>query len=638
MLKPFDLSRVSIQDTFFSKRIKTAREIAIPYMWNALNDRIPDVPPSGCIHNFQLVTGDAQGEYIGFPWQDSDLWKWVEGASYSLAVHPDQALESQVDQAIHLASRAQQEDGYLDTFYIVKQLPHFTNLRDHHELYVAGHLFEAACAWYTATGKDNLLRIACRLADCLARHFGPGENQCHGYPGHQEVEIGLARLYQITGEQRYLDLAKYFLDVRGHKPYYFDLESIARGEEPPAPSHRPLELPYCYHQAHLPVREQKEAIGHAVRQCYMLAAMAEVGALAGDDSLVDAADRVFKNIIEKQMYITGGVGSTHIGESFSFNYDLPADRCYTETCASIALIMTAVRLNRIRPHGLYGDIVEKALYNGILSGVSLDGTKYFYMNPLEVWQERVTNRNDIRIDGERQGWFGCACCPPNLLRTLTGLGSYLGSFNDSSLFIDQYVSAQFSASVKGERFALSMESGFPWNGDVSITISEAPSDFVRLHLRLPGWAREYKLTINGEDEQPELINGYLVLAGRFDPQDCIHLSFPMPVERIHATLLSPDYAGKCALMRGPLVYCLEEIDHGKQLWSLRLGDHPLSAEWDEGLLGGIIKIKTNGIQEMTGLFLYTPHSPEMQSIPLTFIPYYAWGNRGKGDMLVWIRR
>lgn len=638
MLKSFQLADVFIHDNFFSARIDTARKIAIPYMWNALNDQIPGVPPSGCIHNFQLVTGEKEGEYIGFPWQDSDMWKWVEGAAYSLASHPDSDLEAQVDFAINLAKRAQQEDGYLDTFYIVKKLKRFTNLRDHHELYIAGHLMEAACAWYAATGKKNLLEVACRLADCLDRHFGPKEDQSHGYPGHQEVEIGLARLYQVTGEKRYLNLAKYFLDVRGHQPYYYDQESKNRGENPPPHSHRPLELPYCYHQAHLPVRDQKEAIGHSVRQCYMLAAMAEVGALSGDDSLIEAADRVFHNIIEKQMYITGGVGSTHIGESFSFNYDLPADRCYTETCASIALIMTAIRLNRIHPHGKYGDVIEKALFNGILSGVSLDGTKYFYMNPLEVWQDRVTHRNDLHIDGERQGWFGCACCPPNVLRTLTGLSTYLGGHDEKSLYIDQYISSDLCAFMKSGKFSLTIDSQFPWQGEVSITVKDAPNDFLQLYMRLPGWARDYTLTVNGEIEPAAVENGYLLLSGKFEKGDAIHLTFPMPIEKMQATLFSPDYAGKFAVTRGPLVYCLEEKDNGAQLWALSLNDQQLTPVWDEQLLGGIMKIEGMGIRELPVLSLYSPVSPEAREVPLTFIPYYSWGNRGKGDMTVWIRR
>ena len=647
MLKPFSLNHVSIHHPFFSARMDTAWNIALPYMWQALNDQIPDIPPSGCIHNFRLVTGETQGEYIGFPWQDSDLWKWVEGAAYALAAysgnkseeiqHKAEELKKRVNSVISLAARAQQPDGYLDTFYIFKGLKRFTNLRDHHELYIAGHLFEAACAWHQATGLDNLLKIACRVADCLDRHFGPGDNQCHGYPGHQEVEIGLSRLYLATGEQRYLNLAKYFLDERGKQPYYFEQEAIARGEKIQPPSHRPLELPYSYHQAHLPVREQKEAIGHAVRQCYMLAAMADVGALSGDETLVEAADRVFHNIMEKQMYITGGVGSTHIGEAFSFNYDLPADRCYTETCASIALMMTAIRLSRIHPHGKYGDVVERALYNGVLPGVSLDGEKYFYMNPLEVWQDRVLNRNDLRIDGERQGWFGCACCPPNVLRTITGLGNYLGFADDRQCYVDQYISADVTLPMSGGPLSFSLQSGFPWQGDVKITIQDAPKDFIRLNMRLPGWARGYTLTVNGEAEQPEENSGYLTLSGRFDQGDVIRLSFPMPIETVHATLFSPDYAGKCTVMRGPLVYCLEEIDNGSQLWALSLNNTALEAKWDD-MLAGVMKIVGCGLRQLSTGALYSPNAPDAVPAALTFIPYYAWGNCGKGDMTVWIRK
>lgn len=638
MLKPYRFDCVTFQNSFFSVPMKTARTESIPYMWAALNDAIPGIPPSGCIHNFRIAANEIEGEFFGFPWQDSDLWKWIEGAAYSLATVPDEKLREQVNNAIALARRAQQPDGYLNTFYIVNGLPRFTNLKDCHELYVAGHLMEAACAWYEAAGEDNLLQIACHEADCLDRFFGPGEKQCHGYPGHQEVELGLARLYQVTGKSRYIQLAKYFLDVRGHQPHYFDQELIARGDRPAPRSHRPLELPYSYHQAHMPVREQKEAIGHAVRQCYMLAGMAEVGALTEDQSLIEAANCVFLNIIEKQMYITGGVGSTHIGESFSFNYDLPADRCYTETCASIALIMTAVRLNRICPNGLYGDIIEKALYNGILSGISLDGTKYFYMNPLEVWQERVTNRNDLHIDGERQGWFGCACCPPNILRTLTGLSAYLGAYDDQCIYIDQYISSHISADLMHGTFSASMRSFFPWEGDVSIQIEKAPSTTIRLFLRSPGWARSIMVHLNGHLIIPEVNSGYLILEQCFKNGDIIRLSFPMPIEKMQASLHSPDYAGKCAIMRGPLVYCLEEKDNGKELWALSLDDCALRPTWAPDLLNGVMVITGEGKKELLSDTLYSSNAPHIQATPLTFVPYYAWGNRGKGNMSVWVRK
>ena len=392
MLKPIPLKNIRIHDAFFSGRIETARRVAIPYMLDALNDRIPGVPRSGCIANFEIAAGRKKGSFTGFVFQDSDLWKWIEGAAYSLAGHPDPELEKEIDRAIELAGEAQLPDGYLDTYYIINGIEkRFTNLKDHHEMYVAGHMFEAACAYYEVTGKRALLEIACRFADCIDAHFGPEEGKRRGYPGHEEIELGLARLAADTGEPRYLKLAAFFLDERGKQPYYFDLEAEERGDKAPGERKNQFQT-YSYYQADRPVREQTAAVGHAVRQGYLLAGMAEVGGQTGDAGLTDAAKRIWENIVSRQMYITGGVGSTHEGEAYSFDYDLPPERCYTETCAAISLAMTSVRLGRIAPHGKYGDIVERTLYNGILSGVSLDGTRYFYMNPLEVWPERCEKR------------------------------------------------------------------------------------------------------------------------------------------------------------------------------------------------------------------------------------------------------
>lgn len=499
MLKTLPLRDVTITDPFFSGRIDTARQTAIPYMWRALNDQVPGVAPSHCIENFRVAAGLKEGRFEGFVFQDSDLWKWIEGVAYSLATHPDPALEAQADEAIELAAKAQQPDGYLDTYYIINSLDkRFTNLRDCHELYVFGHMFEAATAYAEATGKRRLLDMACRVADCVDGLFGPEEGKLHGYPGHQEIEVGLAKLYQATGEKRYLALAKYFLDERGQQPCYFALEAEKRGEKPRHTDDRHRLPPFSYHQAHLPVREQKVAIGHAVRQCYMLAAMADVGALAGDPTLVDAADTVFDNIIRRQMYVTGGVGSTHEGEAFSFDFDLPPERCYTETCASIALMMTANRLNRVHPDGRYGDTVERALYNGMLSGVSLDGTKYFYVNPLEVWPERCERRSDMAVDPERLGWFGCACCPPNVLRTLTGLSRYLYAADDHALYIDQYVASEARTTLGGQPVTVTLDARFPWDGAVRVTVRTPAEAVGRLALRRPAWAKQASLSVNGE--------------------------------------------------------------------------------------------------------------------------------------------
>jgi len=637
MLKTIPLRNIHIDDPFFSARIDIARNVTIPYMWDALHDAIDGVAPSGCISNFEIAAGLREGKFAGYCFQDSDLWKWIEGTAYSLASHPDAELEAKVDSAIELAEKAQQPDGYLDTYYIVNGLENrFTNLRDNHELYVAGHMFEAAAAYYEVTGKRRLLDMACRAADCIDRNIGPEEGKIHGYPGHQECELGLAKLYCVTGEERYLKLAKYFLDARGTQSHYFDIEAEARNEQPKPDWRRYKPEKYSYHQAHKPVREQTEAIGHAVRQLYMLAGMADVGALCGDDTLTDAANVLLSNIVNKQMFITGGVGAVNEGEAFSFNYDLPPERCYTETCASIALIMAASRLNRGNPDGRYGDTVERALYNGILSGVSLDGTKYFYMNPLEVWPERCERRADMEVDPQRLGWFGCACCPPNILRTLTGLGNYIYAADENALLVDQYIASSVKANLGGADVNVKLEANYPWSGDVKLTVADSAK--FALMLRLPGWTKAFALKLNGEEINAPVGDGFIVIDRAFSAGDVVELSLSMEVRFINASLHSPNYAGKTALTRGPLVYCVEEKDNGDHLWSLAVRAGEVRAEHDNELLGGVTKLTCGGVREEIVDELYGETIPGREAVQLTFVPYYAGGNRGKGEMSVWVRR
>ena len=637
MLKVIAPGQARITDPFFGGRIRTARETSIPYMYDALRDAVPGVAPSGCIANLEVAAGLRQGGFTGFVFQDSDLWKWVEGVAWALAAQPDEALERRADALIDLAARAQQPDGYLDTYYIINGLDkRFTNLRDNHELYVAGHMCEAAAAYYEATGKRTLLDVACRFADCIDRTFGPEPEKKHGYPGHEEIELGLAALYRVTGEARYLKLAQYFLDARGQQPHYFDQEALARGEKLPEKRRNQWET-YSYFQAHAPVRSQTAAAGHAVRQGYLLAGMAEVGGETGDESLTDAAERIFANIVNRQMYITGGVGATHEGEAFTFDYDLPPERCYTETCAAISLMMTAARLNRISPCAKYGDIVERVLYNGMLAGVSLDGTKYFYMNPLEVWPERCEKRQDLHIHAERQGWFGCACCPPNVLRTLTGLSRYLFTVGENTLYVDQYVSAEAEAALDAGAMRFSLDARLPWQGDVRMTIL---TDVARcaVAFRIPSWTDGWSMSVNGAAVAPELRGGYAVVERAFRAGDCIELALTMPVRRMRASMHTPNYAGRTAIVRGPLVYCMEEIDNGAELWNLELLPGEAMVEERPELLGGVQTIRLPGRRSASGEALYSDEPPTAQEVELTFVPYYAWGNRGRGEMSVWVRQ
>ena len=405
------LKNVSIHDTFWSRYTQLVRDVVLPYQWEVLNDRVPDAELSHAVKNFRIAAGDEEGEFYGFVFQDTDIAKWLETVAYSLSISPDPELERTADEMIDLIARAQQPDGYLNTYYTIKAPElRWTNLREAHELYTAGHFIEAAVAYYEATGKRKLLDVLCRLADYIDATFGPEPEKLPGYPGHQEIELALIKLYHTTGESRYLRLSQYFLEERGKEPFYFDIEAEKRGQTTIFREFRQFERNYA--QAHVPVRQQTTAEGHSVRAVYMYSAMADVARETCDAELFEACKRLWHNITTRRMYITGGIGSTSIGEAFTFDHDLPNDTMYTETCASIGLMMFAQRMLLIEEDRRYADVMEQALYNNLLSGMSQDGTCYFYVNPLEVWPE-ASEKSPIKkhVKTVRQKWYACACCP-----------------------------------------------------------------------------------------------------------------------------------------------------------------------------------------------------------------------------------
>lgn len=635
------LKDVKITDEFWSKRIRTTREISLEYMWNVLNDQVEGVPKSGCIENFRIAAGLCKGEFYGFEFQDSDLYKWLEAVGYSLETHPDAELEKRADRAIELVKKAQLDDGYIDTFYIITGIENrWTCVRSTHEMYVAGHMFEAACAYYNATGKDMLLKCACAFADHIDSVFGPEENKKHGYPGHQEIELGLAGLYRITGNEKYIKLAKYFLDERGQQPYYYDEEAKLRGEENDGLKNwfrtQGRGEPYNYQQAHKPVREQKEAVGHAVRCCYMLSSMAETANLTGDSSLLDAANDLYTDITQRQMYITGGVGSQGDGESFSFDYDLPNDRMYNETCASIALLMSTRRFFEASPNAVYTDIAEKTLYNGIISGVSLDGTRFFYCNPMEVWPERAKRRADMHIDAVRQGWYGCACCPPNLARTMTGLGNYIWSQDDRTLYLNQFISNEAVANMNGVKAGIVVDSDYLRSGNVAITFRNDIA--MTIALRIPGWCEDVYSVRYQNKLYRKSENGYVYITADFHANDKIEIEFGMECTKMYCNDHVPFNAGRIALMRGPLVYCIEECDNGKQLWDLRVTGDMIRDVYEPETLGGVTALYVEGKRDTSkDNQLYSTRKSKKIPCMIKFIPYYAWCNREPGEMSVWVR-
>ncbi len=634
-VEPLGLKKVRIRkDSFWGERIRLIKEVVIPYQWNALNDKIPGAPLSHAMENFRIAAGESRGEFHGWVFQDSDVAKWLEAVSYCLMQQPDPELERLADRVIDTIVRAQQPDGYLNTYFTIKEpQKRWTNLRDNHEMYCAGHMIEAGVAYYEATGKRKLLEAVSRLADHIDSLFGPEPGKRRGYPGHPEIELALIKLYRATGEQRYLKLAKFFIDERGQEPNYFDIEAKARGDD--------KEYDKRYSQAHLPVREQKEAVGHAVRAMYLYSGMADLAFETNDETLLEACKRLWESVTERRMYITGGIGSSAEGEAFTFDYDLPNDRAYAETCASIGLVFWAHRMLRLEVDRKYADVMERALYNGVLSGISLDGTKYFYTNPLEVWPP-ACKRYDMRhIIPVRQPWFSCACCPPNLARLLASVGQYAYSRDERTVYVHLFIDSQAEVDLAGGRVTIVQETVYPWEGDVNIRIrTERPQEFT-LAIRIPGWCKHPELKINGQGQEITVLKGYAWINRTWRDNDKVEILFPMPVERVRAHPNVRAAAGKVAICRGPLVYCLEEVDNGPNLTQIVLPKTAnLMVKFDDRLLGGVAVVHGVGLRSDSaswGDALYNSAECEKREAPIKAVPYYAWGNREPGEMLVWIR-
>jgi hypothetical protein len=646
------LNKVAIDGPLWAPRQQVNREVTLPIEYEQCER-------TGRIAAWKLDWKPGQPNPPHHFW-DSDVAKWIEAAGYSLATHPDEELEQLVDGVIDVIAEAQQEDGYLNIhFTVVEPENRWKNLRDMHELYCAGHLMEAAVAYYEGTGKRRLLDVLCRYAETIDSVFGPDEGQKRGYPGHEEIELALVKLYRVTGEERYLDLAKFFVDERGRRPPYYDVEARARGED----SQNFHGRGYDYNQSHAPVREQDTAEGHAVRAMYLYSGMADVAAETGDESLVAACERLWRNVTQRRMYVSGGIGSSSCGERFTYDYDLPNDVAYAETCAAIGLVFWAHRMLQFDGDRVYADVMERALYNGVLSGVSLDGRTFFYANPLEVDPEKHARRPDLfrgpSVSPTRQGWFRCACCPPNIARLLASLGQYVYSQSGREAYVHLYVGGRAELELDGQSVTLTQETHYPWEGEVQVTVHpEREASFV-LALRIPGWSRGASLEVNGqplevgasaavkggaspaEGAVPLTERGYARIDRIWRPGDTVRLSLPMPVERIWAHPAVKENCGRVALQRGPLVYCLEEIDNGPHLHSIALPrDAALKAEFDEDLLGGVVVIRGEAERQDTSEWegtLYRPVRPATKAVPLKAVPYYAWANRAPGEMLVWIR-
>lgn len=642
---PVPLGDAKIKSGFIKNYMEIARTQMIPYQWEALNDRIDGAEKSHWRKNFEIAAGLSKGEFEGWAFQDSDGYKWLEAVAYSLMWHPDSKLEQTADEAIDLIAKAQQADGYLDTFYIINGLDQrFTNLRDKHELYCLGHLIEAAVAYYKATGKNKLLTIAIRFVDCARAHIGPEEGRLKGYPGHEVIEMALISLYRITNKKSYLDYAEYFINQRGQSPLFFEEERI-RNKNKIVWDGKPFL--YKYYQVRTPVREQEQAEGHAVRAVYLYSGMADVAAETGDQELLAACEKLWNSIVLRQMYVTGGIGSSWYGEAFTFDYDLPNDTIYAETCAAVGLMFFARRMFELTGHAKYADIMERVLYNGVLSGMSLDGRSFFYVNPLEV--DPIACENDHykqHVKPARQKWFGCACCPPNVARLIASIAGYAyeGNMAQNLLYINLFFDGEITTRLGSQDILLTVETNYPWEGSVKI-VNQSPTDSeFELAVRIPDWCKGYTLRIDGQVINGGVVeNGYLKTGKLFGCNSVLEIEFAMPGRIVSANPHIRENIGKAAIMRGPLVYCLEQEDNGMDLYLLRLrSDEPLVIHFDNDFLGGIAVITTKGERiSMEGWdeeILYQSYLPEQyMEQALKFIPYYAWANRSIGQMCVWIR-
>lgn len=633
------LKHVTFQGGFWGDRLAVNRTATLPAIHHQLQT-------TGRFDAWKLDWKPGQPNQPHHFW-DSDAAKWIEAAAYSLTTHPDPELEKQVDAVVALIAQAQQPDGYLNIYYTtVEPQKRWTNMRDMHELYCAGHLIESAVAYYQATGKRQLLDVLCRYADHIDATFGPDEGKRRGYGGHPEVELALVRLYRATGERRYLELARFFVDERGQQPHYYDMEARARGSDLADYWART----YRYIQAHRPVREQTEVTGHAVRACYLYAGMAAVAAETGDASLVEACRRLWDDLTERHLYVTGGIGQTHMNEGFSFGYDLPNETAYAETCAAISLVFWAQRMFHLDPDSRYTDVMERALYNGVLSGVSLDGTLFFYANPLTAYPRVDPSHpfsglvNEDFVHYRRVEWFRCACCPPNLARLLASLGQYFYSVGERTVYVHLYGQNTADIDLGGASVRLEQQTGYPWDEEVRLAVQVAQPTRFTLALRVPGWCRAARLHLNGEAVALAPDRGYQLIDREWRAGDVVTLTLPMPVERVITHPKVRQNAGRVALQRGPVVYCVEEADNGPDLAQVVLPrEAALTATFDPNLFGGVTVITgeaTRPAPEDWPGGLYQPQATQsIAASPFTFkaIPYCFWANRAPGEMRVWLR-
>lgn len=640
-LKNTELRNIQIHDSFWDKYIGLVDDVILPFQWNLINDKVEGAEKSYCIRNFKIACGQLKGEHKGMVFQDTDVAKWLEAVAFSLAKQPNAGLEALADEAIELIAGAQCEDGYLNTYYTITGQPRFRDLFEGHELYTAGHMMEAAAAYYNATGKDKLLKVMCRFADYLYEVFGREEGKIHGYPGHPEIELALIKLYRVTGESRYLSLADYFIRERGKQPCYFEQEDCIRNGHYLFPEFKDFKMDYC--QAHKPLSEQMTAEGHAVRAVYLYSAMADLAFECEDAKLLEQCCKLWDNIVTKRMYVTGSIGSAAYGERFTTDYDLPNNTNYSESCATVGLAMFSNRMLQITREGKYADAVEQALYNTLLAGIAMDGRHFFYVNPLESVPD-IAERNPAmsHVKTTRQLWFGVACCPPNITRTLASMGDYMYSIDQNAIFVNLFLNSSMEAELESGRVRLELDANYPVSGEVKLTVHpQKPGERFTIAVRKPGYSETYSLEINGKRASGKLEKGYLYLEQAWNEADVITVTYDVSFRYVRANPRVRNNIGKVCLMKGPWVYCLEEADNGSYLSSVSINTkEPAREVFDKELLGGILCASLKGKRidyAEAGEELYSTGKPAYVEAAFRAIPYCCWNNRGRGEMLVWVR-
>ncbi len=586
LLAAVPFTDVKLSDSFWAPRIRTNREKSLPHNFKWCEE-------TGRISNFAKAAGLMPGKFEGIYFNDSDVYKVLEGASYALADQRDPALEKKVDEVIAKIAAAQQPDGYINTYFTLAEPDKkWTDFAVKHELYCAGHLIEGAVAHYQATGKKTFLNVATKLADHLDATFGPGKR--HEVCGHEEIELALVKLYQATGETRYLKLAEFFLDIRGDKS-------------------KRAKLFGSYAQDHIPVRQQREIVGHAVRAMYLYTAVADMASYTGDAGFIETMRSIWNDVVHRKMYLTAGIGARHEGEAFGEAYELPNDTAYCETCAAIGLAFWAHRLNQLHADAQYADVLERAIYNGILSGIALDGQHFFYVNPLASAGKH-----------HRQPFFGCACCPSNVVRFVPSIPGYIYAQNDAGIAVNLYATGTATITRGPRKVKLSQETQYPWDGKVAIRVEPEQAAEFDLALRIPAWCENARIAVNGRPvEKAEIHKGYARLRRAWQRGDAVQVDLPMPVQRIEAHPLVKANAGRVAIQRGPIVYCFEQVDNGGPVKDIVLARDPkFTVDHKPDLLGGVTVVRARDRDGRT----------------LTAIPYYAWDHRRPGEMIVWVRQ